>query len=60
VGENLCPTRVSVLWAGRRRRTATHFPHGPDWVSGCGKPGTQPAGVDKGQPEVSGLQRGQR
>jgi hypothetical protein len=29
VGENLCPARVLVLWAGKHRRTAAHFPRGP-------------------------------
>jgi hypothetical protein len=32
---NLRPTRVPVLWAGRRRRTATPFPCDTGWVSGC-------------------------
>ena len=38
VGENLHPARVPLFWVGRRGRTATRFPRGPGWVSGCGKP----------------------
>jgi hypothetical protein len=37
VRENPRPTRVPVLWAGIRR-TASHFPRIPQWVSGCVKP----------------------
>jgi hypothetical protein len=51
VGESRSPTRVPVLWVGGCRRTAACFPHGPRWVSGCGKLRTQPAGVDKGSPK---------
>ena len=40
VGENPSPTRVPVLWAGGRGRTAACFSRGPRWVSGCVKPWT--------------------
>ena len=48
VGENPWPARVPVLWAGRHGRAAAHFPHGPGWVSGCGKP-LDPSSVGDGQ-----------
>ena len=49
VGKNPHPTRVLVLWARRSRRTATHFPRGPGWVSDCGKPrNPSSAGVGQG------------
>ena len=44
VEENPSPARVSVLWAGRCRRTAAHFLHSTGWVSGCVKPLTPHGG----------------
>jgi hypothetical protein len=42
VGGSPHPARVPVIWAGRR--TATCFPHGPRWASGCVRPLTPHGG----------------
>jgi hypothetical protein len=51
VEENQCPTRVPVLWVGRLGRTATCFPCGSGWVSGCEKP-LDPSSAGGGQGAV--------
>ena len=42
VGENPCPARVPVLWAGRRGRTTKPFPRGPGGCLAMGSHGTPP------------------
>jgi hypothetical protein len=56
VGENLCPTRVPVLWAGGHGRTVARFPCSPGWVSSCGKP-RNPAHVGAGGRKARGCSR---
>lgn len=53
MAENSHPARVPVLWVGRCRKTATHFPRCPGKVSVCGKP-LDSGSVEDGQGAVLG------
>jgi hypothetical protein len=56
--ENQCHIRFPVLWAGRCRKTAALFPHGPMWVSGCViHQNPIPLSVDKWNPRSLGLMK---